>query len=112
MPLVIVDQARYHEGRRLPCADISDELDAIRRAGSSDFLWIGMKDPSEETFARVSDELHLHPLAIEDSVAGVTAAVAAGVGRVIAVTTTSDARLLRDAGAHQVADSLSELISR
>jgi hypothetical protein len=31
---------------------------------------------------------------------------------VIAVTTTSDARLLRDAGAHQVADSLSELISR
>lgn len=70
MPLVIVDQARYHEGRRLPCADISDELDAIRRAGSSDFLWIGMKDPSEETFARVSDELHLHPLAIEDSVVG------------------------------------------
>mgnify|MGYP001061475345 CR=1 FL=1 len=67
---MIVDQARYHEGRRLPCADISDELEGIRAAGSSDFLWIGMKDPSEETFARVSDELHLHPLAIEDSVVG------------------------------------------
>jgi len=70
MPLVIVDQARYHEGRRLPCSDIGEELDALRGEGSSDFLWIGMKDPSEETFERVSDELHLHPLAIEDSVVG------------------------------------------
>lgn len=67
---MIVDQARYHEGRRLPIADIGEELDAIRGEGSSDFLWIGMKDPSEETFDRVSDALHLHPLAIEDSVAG------------------------------------------
>lgn len=67
---MIVDQARYHEGRRLPCSDIEEELDAIRAAGSADFLWIGMKDPSEETFDRVSDALHLHPLAIEDSVVG------------------------------------------
>lgn len=67
---MIVDQARYHEGRRLPCADIGEALESIRASGSQDFLWIGMKDPSEETFDRVSDELHLHPLAIEDSVAG------------------------------------------
>ena len=70
MPLVIVDQARYHDGRRLPCRDIGEELDAIRAEGSSDFLWIGMKDPSEETFDRVSGALHLHSLAIEDSVVG------------------------------------------
>ncbi len=68
--MVIVDQARYHDGRRLPCADIGEELAAIRAAGTGDFLWIGMKDPSEETFDRVSDALHLHPLAIEDSVVG------------------------------------------
>ena len=67
---MIVDQARYHEGRRLPCADIGEALESIRASGSQDFLWIGMKDPSEETFDRVSDELHLHPLAIEDSVVG------------------------------------------
>lgn len=67
---MIVDQARYHQGRRLPCSDISDELDAIRAGDSSDFLWIGMKDPSAETFDRVSGELHLHPLAIEDSIVG------------------------------------------
>jgi hypothetical protein len=30
---------------------------------------------------------------------------------VIAVTTTTDGHVLREAGAHQVADSLSELIS-
>ncbi|MGO1167878.1 MAG: magnesium and cobalt transport protein CorA [Janibacter sp.] len=67
---MIVDQARYHRGRRLPCSDIGEELDAIRGEDSPDFLWIGMKDPSAETFARVSDELHLHPLAVEDSIVG------------------------------------------
>jgi beta-phosphoglucomutase-like phosphatase (HAD superfamily) len=73
----------------------------------------GKPDPAP--FRTACQALHIQPataVAIEDSVAGVTAAVAAGVGRVIAVTTTSDARLLRAAGAHQVADSLSELISR
>nr|WP_246297784.1 magnesium and cobalt transport protein CorA [Janibacter cremeus] len=54
----------------MPCSDIGEELEAIRSQESSDFLWIGMKDPSTETFARVSDALHLHPLAIEDSVTG------------------------------------------
>ncbi|MCW4600365.1 hypothetical protein ON003_01115 [Janibacter hoylei] len=67
---MIVDQARYHDGRRLPCGDISETLDDIRASGSSDFLWIGMRDPSDETFERVSEELGLHPLAIEDSVTG------------------------------------------
>ena len=67
---MIVDRARYHEGRRLPCTDIGEELDAIRREDSPDFLWIGMKDPSEETFDRVSAELDLHPLAVEDAVIG------------------------------------------
>lgn len=67
---MIVDQARYHDGHRLPCADIGETLEDIRAEESSDFLWTGMKDPSTETFARVSDALHLHPLAIEDSVTG------------------------------------------
>ncbi|WP_338747700.1 magnesium and cobalt transport protein CorA [Janibacter alittae] len=67
---MIVDQARYRDGRRLPCADIGEELAAIRAERSGDFLWIGMKDPSTETFAAVSDGLRLHPLAIEDSVTG------------------------------------------
>ncbi|WP_277451494.1 magnesium and cobalt transport protein CorA [Janibacter sp. DB-40] len=67
---MIVDQAHYRDGRRLPFSEIGEALKEIRSRGSSDFLWIGMKDPSTETFARVSDALHLHPLAIEDSVTG------------------------------------------
>jgi sugar-phosphatase len=50
-----------------------------------------------------------HAVAIEDSVAGVTAAVAAGVGRVVALTTTTDGQPLRAAGAHHVAATLTEL---
>ncbi|HEX6576767.1 MAG TPA: HAD family phosphatase [Jiangellaceae bacterium] len=73
----------------------------------------GKPDPAP--FRTACQALHIQPekaVAIEDSIAGVTAAVAAGVGRVVAVTTTTNAHLLRDAGAHQVAGSLSDLISR
>lgn len=67
---MIVDQARYSDGRRLPCTDIGASLHEIRTQGSRDFLWIGMRDPSPETFDEVSEQLGLHPLAIEDSVTG------------------------------------------
>ena len=67
---MIVDQARYSEGHRGSCTDISDTLADIRAHAPDDFLWIGMQSPSPETFDRVSDELGLHPLAIEDSIIG------------------------------------------
>ncbi len=74
---VIVDQARYRDGVRLPCEDISTEIARLRAEapgrpeGSADFVWIGLKDPSPQTFQRVvGDELELHHLAIEDAVAG------------------------------------------
>jgi magnesium transporter len=68
---VIVDQAIYREGRRSPCGDLSDELDILRAdQGSTDFLWIGLKDPTDSEFAAVNDELRLHPLAVEDAVNG------------------------------------------
>lgn len=76
---MIVDQARYRDGVRLPCEDISTELEALREdrwaegegVAQSDFLWVGLKNPSTETFARVTgDELDLHALAIEDAVQG------------------------------------------
>ena len=34
------------------------------------FIWIGLKDPTDEEFALVNEELHLHPLAVEDAVHG------------------------------------------
>ena len=66
---MIIDQAIYRDGRRHVCGDLSNELDALR-TGAEGFLWIGLKDPTDEEFALVNEELHLHPLAVEDAVIG------------------------------------------
>jgi len=66
---VIVDQAIYRDGERFECGDLSTELAALR-AGAAGFLWIGLKDPTDDEFALVSHELDLHPLAVEDAVTG------------------------------------------
>jgi magnesium transporter len=68
---VIVDQAIYREGRRSPCGDLSDELESLRSQPlGNDFLWIGLKNPTDSEFELVNDELKLHPLAVEDAVNG------------------------------------------
>jgi magnesium transporter len=66
---VIVDQAVYRDGHRIPCGDLSDELDALRR-DEHGFIWIGLKDPTDAEFALVNQELKLHPLAVEDAIKG------------------------------------------
>jgi len=66
---VIVDQAVYSDGSRMPCGDLSDELDRLRSAEHG-FIWIGLKDPTDAEFALVNAELKLHPLAVEDAVKG------------------------------------------
>jgi magnesium transporter len=66
-----MDQAVYRDGRRQPCGDLSDELEALRDSTDrSGFLWIGLKDPTDAEFDLVNDELKLHPLAVEDAVKG------------------------------------------
>ncbi|ADU48262.1 magnesium and cobalt transport protein CorA [Intrasporangium calvum DSM 43043] len=64
-----MDQAIYRRGERLECGDLSDELERLR-AGAEGFLWIGLKDPTDDEFALVNRELGLHPLAVEDAVTG------------------------------------------
>jgi len=66
---VIVDQAVYRDGHRMPCGDLSDELEVLRR-DQHGFIWIGLKDPTDAEFALVNDELKLHPLAVEDAIKG------------------------------------------
>ena len=59
--------------------------------------------PHPAGYLLACERLGVHPgtaLAAEDSTAGVRAAVAAGVGRVVGVTTSRPAAELRDAGAH------------
>lgn len=67
--MVIVDQAMYVDGERQPAAELARALEALRTAGNG-FLWIGLKDPTDEEFAGVNAELGLHPLAVEDAVKG------------------------------------------
>ena len=69
---MIVDQAVYREGRRQECGDLSDELVRLRADGApdTDFLWVGLKDPTPEEFSLVERELGLHPLAVEDVFGG------------------------------------------
>lgn len=55
---------------RHECGDLSDDLATVRAGGPQDFLWIGLKDPTDAEFDEVDDELGLHPLAVEDAVSG------------------------------------------
>ncbi|MGD3107380.1 magnesium/cobalt transporter CorA [Streptomyces sp. YGL11-2] len=67
MPDVIVDCAIYREGRRHECAaDFSHALDEARAEGHS-FLWLGIHEPTQDEFDRVSSQFGLHPLAVEDA---------------------------------------------
>ncbi len=71
MACVIVDRAIYEDGRRRHCGDLSDELERLRASDDpTDFLWIGLKDPTQAEFDEVDTELGLHPLAVEDAVQG------------------------------------------
>nr|WP_277626836.1 magnesium/cobalt transporter CorA [Arsenicicoccus piscis] len=53
----------------MPCGDLGTELESLRDLEDG-FLWIGLKDPTDEEFAGVNDALGLHPLAVEDALTG------------------------------------------
>ena len=64
---MIVDCAIYRDGRRTEGpADFSHALAQCRR-GRDAFVWIGLYEPTEKEFDRVSEEFGLHPLAVEDA---------------------------------------------
>lgn len=65
--------------------------------------------PSPEPFRRGAELLKMDPLglvALEDSPAGIASARAAGVGRVVGVTTGHPAHVLVSAGAHETTTDL------
>ncbi|MFI1309551.1 magnesium and cobalt transport protein CorA [Streptomyces albidoflavus] len=64
---MIVDCAIYRAGRRTERAGEFTEALAKARASDDAFVWLGVLDPSEEEFGRVSEEFGLHPLAVEDA---------------------------------------------
>ncbi len=66
---VMMDSAVYRDGQRFDCGDPSRELTDLIAAGEG-YLWIGLKDPTQEEFDQFNRWLHLHPLAVEDAMNG------------------------------------------
>jgi len=63
---MIVDCARYVDGRRCDEGTVSVEEAAARR-GQGGFVWLGLFEPDEKELAEVRDTFGLHELAVEDA---------------------------------------------
>src|SRR3954447_930952 len=70
--MTIVDCAVYEAGkRREGDLELPQAYEAGRDNGAGDgsrFVWIGLREPSQEEFDSVAREFHLHELAVEDAI--------------------------------------------
>lgn len=66
---MIVDNALYRNGVRVPLSCDATDLAAVRaQCGADDaFVWIGLHEPSAEELDEVARAFDLHPLAVEDA---------------------------------------------
>lgn len=65
----MIDNAVYKDGRRLHAPTTLEQTwEACQAMGG--MAWIGLYRPDGEELQGVTDELHLHPLAVEDALAG------------------------------------------
>jgi magnesium transporter len=66
---VIVDNALYRDGVRVPLDCDTSDLAAVRaqNTGDGSFVWVGLHEPSAEELDRVAEAFGLHPLAVEDA---------------------------------------------
>jgi magnesium transporter len=66
---VIVDNALYRKGVRVPVESEISDLAAVRqRCGPDDFVWVGLHEPEQSELNEVAEIFGLHPLAVEDAV--------------------------------------------
>lgn len=66
---MIVDNAVYRDGARLDCGLPTKDLAGVRSQATeaSDFVWVGLHDPTEDELDAVARLYDLHPLAVEDA---------------------------------------------
>ncbi len=66
---VIVDNALYRSGRRVPSGLSTDDLTGVRATATEpgDFVWVGLFEPAEAELEAVAELYRLHPLAVEDA---------------------------------------------
>jgi len=111
VPLAVVTSAGPAWAERSLVESLGLPLDSVDTVVTARDVVDGKPHPAG--FALACTRLGADPgdaLAVEDSPAGVRAAVAAGVGRVHGVTTTHAAKLLDEAGAVEVHDDLRPLV--
>ncbi|HUR11365.1 MAG TPA: magnesium/cobalt transporter CorA [Flavitalea sp.] len=61
----IINCAAYSQGRRISDVAINDVHDFLKT--NSQFIWIGLHEPSPEVLSKVQFEFGLHDLAVEDA---------------------------------------------
>ena len=66
---MIVDNALYHQGKRVPLGGGDDQSLGHARVpcDPGDFQWIGIHDPSPDELDLIARTFDLHPLAVEDA---------------------------------------------
>ena len=66
---MIVDNALYHRGKRVPVGKGHDQSLGHARVpcDPGDFQWIGIHDPSPDELELIAETFDLHPLAVEDA---------------------------------------------
>ena len=66
---MIVDNALYHQGKRVPLGQGDDQSLGFARVpcDPGDFQWIGVHDPSPDELRHIAATFDLHPLAVEDA---------------------------------------------
>lgn len=69
-PDSVVAWAWYVDGVRQDVEDLSTAVECARE--DRGFIWMGLKDPTDDDMAGFARQFHLHPLAIEDAVEGHT----------------------------------------
>ncbi|WP_017592376.1 magnesium/cobalt transporter CorA [Nocardiopsis potens] len=77
------------DGRSAIEGDISDTLDEVLLADDNAFCWIDLHEPTEDEFRLASEELDLHPLAVEDALTAQQRPKLERYGRVVLVVLKS-----------------------
>src|SRR5262245_10746314 len=62
---MLVNCVAYQEGRKLADIDKREISDYLKRPGS--FVWVALRDATEEELREMQEEFDLHELAVEDA---------------------------------------------
>jgi len=62
---MLINCVAYQNGKRLGDIPVEDISDYVVRPEC--FVWVALSDPTQEEMDQMSEEFHLHPLAVEDA---------------------------------------------